>query len=546
MLFRITIVALLGSTLLGLPKAVQADKKDKDTKREITLTQIGRYEAGTCTPACTRAEIAAYDPATRRLFAINANQLRLDVLDISTPINPAPAFPPIPLGIGLLPNSVAIHDGIVAVAMQVADPNKTMPGVVKFFDTDGNLLNQVTVGALPDMLVFSSNGRWLLVANEGEPSSYVTPSLLTDPEGSVSIIDMRGGAALLTQDDVRTATFDDSIPKINESSIRIYGPGATLAQDLEPEYIAVSHDSQTAWVTLQENNAIAILDIEKGEFTRLVGLGFKDHSQRGSGLDASDRDLEVDNGPLKDGVNIKNWPVFGIYEPDAIASYRVKGETYLVMANEGDTRADWPGFNEEVRVGAVEEDTNVPLYVLDPAAFPNSTDLKQAANLGRLTVTKATGDKDNDGDFERIMVPGARSFSIRKRDGSLVFDSGEQFEQKIAALVPDLFNSDGTAASFNTRSDNKGPEPEGVAIGKVFGRTYAFIGLERAGGIMVYDISDPERPFFVDYANTSSTDISPEGILFISEEDSPNGRPLLVVSHEISNTTTIFEISKQK
>jgi hypothetical protein len=362
----------------------------------------------------------------------------------------------------------------------------------------------------------------------------------------VSIIDMRRGVALLTQDDVRTATFDDSIPKINQASIRVYGPGASLAQDLEPEYIAVSHDSKTAWVTLQENNAIAILDIDKGEFTRLVGLGFKDHSERGNGLDPSDQDLAVDNGPLKDGINIKNWPVFGIYEPDAIASYRVKGETYLVMANEGDTRADWPGFNEEVRVGAVEAGTNLPLYVLDPAVFPNSTDLKLPENLGRLTVTTATGDTDDDGDFERIMVPGARSFSIRKANGSLLFDSGEQFEQEIAELAPDLFNSDGTAASFNTRSDNKGPEPEGVAIGRVFGRIYAFIGLERAGGIMVYDISDPERPFFVDYASTSPIDVSPEGILFISGDDSPNGKPLLVVSHEISNTTTIFEISKQK
>ena len=548
MVFRIIIVAMVGSTLLASPNAAQADKKDKDIKKEITLTQIGRYEAGTCTPACTpRAEIAAYDPATKRLFAINANQLRLDVLDISTPRNPVPAFAPVPLGSGLLPNSVAIHEGIVAVALQQADPNKTTSGVVKFFDTDGNLLNQLTVGALPDMLVFSPNGHWLLVANEGEPSSYLEPrSLLTDPEGTVSIIDMRRGPALLTQDDVRTATFDDSIPKINQASIRVYGPGASLAQDLEPEYIAVSHDSKTAWVTLQENNAIAILDIDKGEFTRLVGLGFKDHSERGTGLDPSDQDLAVDNGPLKDGINIKNWPVFGIYEPDAIASYRVKGETYLVMANEGDTRADWPGFNEEVRVGAVEAGTNLPLYVLDPAVFPNPTDLKLLENLGRLTVTTATGDTDDDGDFERIMVPGARSFSIRKANGSLLFDSGDQFEQKIAVLAPDLFNSDGTAASFNTRSDNKGPEPEGVAIGRVFGRTYAFIGLERAGGIMVYDISDPERPFFVDYASTSPIDVSPEGILFISGEDSPNGKPLLVVSHEISNTTTIFEISKQK
>jgi|RhiMetdeSRZDD1v2_1073273.scaffolds.fasta_scaffold150633_1 choice-of-anchor I-like protein len=534
MLFGMMFVALLGGALLAAPNSVQADKKDKS----ITLTQIGRYEAGTCTPLCTpRAEIAAYDPATQRLFAINANQVRLDVLDISTPSQPVPAFAPVPLGSGLFPNGVAIHEGIVAVALQQADPNKTSPGVVKFFDTDGNFLNQLTVGALPDMLVFSPNGRWLLVANEGEPSTYVEPrSLVTDPEGSVSIIDMRRGAAFLTQDDVRTATFDDSIPMTNASSIRIYGPGATLAQDLEPEYIAVSHNSKTAWVTLQENNAIAILDIEKGVFTRLVGLGFKDHSLPGNGLDASDQDLAVDNGPLKDGINIKNWPVFGMYEPDAIASYRVKGETYLVMANEGDTR-DWPGFNEEVRVGGA--------YVLDPAVFPNAADLKLLANLGRLTVTNATGNTDNDNEFEKIFVPGARSFSIRRADGSLVFDSGDQFEQKIAELRPDLFNSDGTAASFNTRSDNKGPEPEGVAIGKVFGRTYAFMALERAGGIMVYDISDPHGPFFVDYA-TSPPDISPEGIVFISEEDSPNGKPLLAVSHEISNTTTIFEINNKK
>ncbi|HEX2931296.1 MAG TPA: choice-of-anchor I family protein [Candidatus Binatia bacterium] len=535
MLFGMMLVALLGSLLLTAPNSAQAAQKDKG----ITLTQLGRYEAGTCTPVCTRAEIAAYDPATKRVFAINANQARLDVLDITTPSQPVPAFAPVPLGSGILPNSVAIHEGVVAVALQQADPNKTSPGVVKFFDTDGNFLNQLTVGALPDMLVFSPNGRWLLVANEGEPNTYVPPrTLLTDPEGTVSIIDMRRGAAFLTQDDVRTATFDDSIPMTNASSIRIYGPGATLAQDLEPEYIAVSHDSKTAWVTLQENNAIAILDIEKAEFTRLVGLGFKDHSLPGNGLDASDQDLAVDNGPLKDGINIKNWPVFGMYEPDAIASYRVKGETYLVMANEGDTRQDWPGFMEEVRVGS-------GTYVLDPAVFSNAADLKLLANLGRLTVTNATGNTDNDNEFEKIFVPGARSFSIRRTDGSLVFDSGDQLEQKIAELRPDLFNSDGTAASFNTRSDNKGPEPEGVAIGKAFGRTYAFIGLERTGGIMVYDISDPHRPFFIDYANTSPTDISPEGILFISEEDSPNGKPLLVVSHEISNTTTIFEINKK-
>jgi hypothetical protein len=501
------VVALLGIAIL----AYSAEAKQP---KQITLTPIGRYSAG---PGIERAEIAAYDPATRRIFSINPTLTRVDVLDISDPSDPTLTFT-IPLG--GRPNSVALHEGVVAVAVENAV--KTDPGFVKFFDTDGTLLSTVTVGALPDMVIFTPNGRRLLVANEGEPNDAYT----VDPEGSVSIIDMTVGAGNLAQADVTTATFNDSIPKTNTSSIRKYGPGATLAQDLEPEYIAVSHDSKTAWVTLQENNAMAVLDVEAGVFTQLVGLGFKDHNQDGNGLDVSD---------LDGGINIANWPVFGIYQPDAIESYRVRGETYLVMVNEGDTRA-FTGFNEEVRVGSGS-------YVLDPTTFPNAAILKQNANLGRLTVTNATGDTDGDGDFDQILVPGGRSFSIRTAGGELVFDSGDDFERITAAQVPASFNSNGTFATFDSRSDNKGPEPEGVVLGKAFGRTYAFIGLERTAGVLVYDVSDPFNPTFVQYVNTSPDDISPEGLLFIKEDDSPNGKPLLVVSHEISSTTTIFEIT---
>jgi hypothetical protein len=506
-------IALLSIALLS-------QSADAKQPHEISLTAIGRYDAS---PApgneIERAEIAAYDPATRRIFSINPTLARVDVLDISDPSDPAFAFI---ILLGGRPNSVAIHGGIVAVAVENAV--KTDPGFVKFFDTDGTLLSTVTVGALPDMLIFTPNGRRLLVANEGEPNDAYT----VDPEGSVSIIDMTGGAANLTQADVTNATFNDSIPKTNASSIRKYGPGATLAQDIEPEYIAVSHDSKTAWVKLQENNAIAILDIDAGAFIQLVGLGFKDHSQAGNGLDASDAD---------GGINIANWPVFGIYQPDAIESYRVRGETYLVMVNEGDTRA-FTGFNEEVRVNSTS-------YVLDPTVFPNAATLKQNGNLGRLTVTNATGDTDGDGDFDQILVPGGRSFSIRTTNGDLVFDNGDDFEKITSAQVPEAFNSNGAAVTFDTRSDNKGPEPEGIVLGKAFGRTYAFIGLERTAGVMVYDVSDPFKPSFVQYVNTSPDDISPEGLLFIKEEDSPNGKPLLVVSHEISSTTTIFEINKK-
>ena len=498
--------------LLGI--AILSYAADAKQPKQITLAPIGRYSAG---PGIERAEIAAYDPATRRIFSINPTLARVDVLDISDPSDPALTFT-IPLG--GRPNSVAIHQGIIAVAVENAV--KTDPGFVKFFDTNGTPLSTVTVGALPDMVIFTPNGRRLLVANEGEPNDAYT----VDPEGSVSIIDMTVGAANLTQADVRTAVFNDSVPKTNASSIRKYGPGATLAQDLEPEYIAISHDSKTAWVTLQENNALAILDIEAGVFTQLAGLGLKDHTRSGSGLDASDAD---------GGINIANWPVFGIYQPDAIESYRVRGATYLVMVNEGDTRA-FTGFNEEIRVNSAS-------YVLDPTVFPNATTLKQNGNLGRLTVTSATGDTDGDGDFDQIVVPGGRSFSIRTANGDLVFDSGDQFEQITAAQVAASFNSNGTAATFDTRSDNKGPEPEGIVLGKAFGRTYAFIGLERTAGIMVFDVSDPFSPRFVQYLNTAPDDISPEGLLFIKEEDSPNGKPLLVVSHEISSTTTIFEIT---
>ena len=505
----ICVAALLGIAILHPPAHAKQPK-------QITLTPIGRYSAG---PGIESAEIAAYDPGTKRIFSINPTLLQVDVLDIGNPAIPELIFT-IPLG--GRPNSVALYKGVVAVAVENAI--KTDPGQVQFFDTDGALLSSVTVGALPDMLIFTPNGRWLLVANEGEPNSYGQMDSV-DPEGSVSIIDMKVGAANLTQADVRTATFNDAIPKRNAKSIRIYGPGATLAQDLEPEYIAVSHDSQTAWVTLQENNAIAILDIKAGVFTRLVGLGFKNHSRRGRGLDASDSD---------GGINIAKWPVFGMYQPDAIESYRVGGVTYLVMVNEGDTRA-FTGFNEEARVSAL---------ALDPTVFPNAAILQQNANLGRLTVTNATGDTDGDGDFDQILVPGGRSFSIRTAEGRLVFDSGDDFEQITEAQVPALFNSNGTAMTFDTRSDNKGPEPEGIVLGKAFGRTYAFMGFERTGGVIVYDVSDPFHPTFVQYVNTSPDDISSEGLLFIKEKDSPTGKPLLVVSHEISSTTTIFEISK--
>lgn len=251
-----------------------------------------------------------------------------------------------------------------------------------------------------------------------------------------------------------------------------------------------------------------------------------------NGLDASDRD---------GGINIKNQPVLGMYQPDAIASFVVNGQTYLIIANEGDAR-DYDGFTEEARVKDL---------TLDPIAFPNAKALQADPVLGRLIVTNTQGDTDGDGDYDKLYAFGARSFSILDAKGNLIYDSADDFEQITAALVPSLFNSNGTPNTFDTRSDNKGPEPEGVTTGVINGRTYAFIGLERTGGIMVYDVSNPSAPTFVQYINYNSAagfepgaDVAPEGVLFIPAADSPTGRPLVVVTNEESGTTTLFEAGK--
>lgn len=499
---------------------------------DISLQHAGTYHSGVFDEGA--AEIVAYDKDTERLFVVNAQAASIDVLDISDVTVPDKISTIDVSAYGAGVNSVAVHRGIVAAAVENED--KQAAGAAVFFDTDGNFLNAVTVGALPDMITFTPNGKYVLVANEGEPEDYCAPGLENDPEGSVSIIDMRGDIDDLSQDDVRTAGFTQFNGASLDPSIRIYGPGASVAQDLEPEYIAVSSDSKTAWATLQENNAIAKIDIKNATVTELVGLGFKDHNTAGMGLDASDKD---------DAINIANWPVMGAYEPDAISAFKHKGKTYLVTANEGDTR-DYDCYGEEIRVADAD---------LDPAGFPDAASLQDDARIGRLTATTATGDLDGDGDLDEIHVPGARSFSIWTRDGSLVFDSGDEFEQITAAELPDYFNANNDENgddAFDNRSDNKGPEPEAVAIGKIKGRMFAFIGLERIGGIMVYDVTYPASPQFVEYLNNrdftapaetqAAGDLGPEGIIFVPKSDSPTGNPLLVVGNEISGTTSIYEI----
>jgi hypothetical protein len=370
------------------------------------------------------------------------------------------------------------------------------------------------------------------VANEGEPNDAYT----IDPEGSISIIDVSNPFTPT----VRTAdfrAFNSRAAELRTAGVRIFGPNATVAQDLEPEYITVSADGRTAWVALQENNALALVDIPSATVGQIVPLGYKNHGVAGSGIDASDRDNRI---------NIQPWPVLGMYQPDAIASFNVNGETFIISANEGDARA-YTGFNEEARVSTL---------TLAPALLNNALcggPCNTADRLGRLQVTNTLGRNATTGQYDALYAFGTRSFSVWSATGQQVYDSGDELERRTAALFPGNFNASNDNNTFDDRSDNKGPEPEGVVVARFGTKNYAFIGLERIGGVMVYDLSNPRAPVFVTYINTrdftqpvtsaASGDRGPEGLTIIPASSSPTGTPLLVVANETSGTTAVIRIN---
>jgi hypothetical protein len=520
--------------------------KDNDTQapardRNLSLRLLGSYQNGAS--GTNSAEIVAHDPTTQRLYVANSVGGKLDILDFTTGTpGPVASVSMAPYG-GI--NSVVARNGLVACAVEDGTSLQS-PGKVVFFDQNGTFLKQVTVGSLPDMITFSPDGRYVLTANEGEPSADYT----NDPNGSVSLIDLsatNGNIANLTQANVTTLDFtawNGQEAALRTAGIRIFG-GATggtrssVAQDLEPEYITVSPDSRTAYVALQENNALATIDLTRRSISSLRPVGYQDHTQAGFSFDASDQGTEV---------LMANWPVRGMRMPDAIASFELPaalgGGRYVVTANEGDAR-EYSAFSEVSRLGSAA-------YVLDPTAFPQAALLKNNAALGRLNVTTATGDTDGDGDIDEIHAFGGRSFSILDAStGATVYDSGDLLERLTSADAGfgAIFNASNTtgAPTFKNRSDDKGPEPEGITIGSIRDTTYAFVSMERIGGVAVFNLNNPAQPRLVDYINNRSLtagtgDLGPEGTVFISAAHSPTGQPLVILANEVSSTVAVYEV----
>lgn len=501
------------------------DKIIPQASNSISLTLLASFS--NTVSGANSAEIVAHDPGSQRLFIANSIGAKLDIVNFANPASPV-LISSIPMTSYGNINSVAVKNGTVAVAIEDG-VNPQDSGKVVFFDQNGTFLKQVKVGMMPDMITFNHAGTKVLTANEGEPNAAYT----NDPDGSVSIINISGGIAGLSQANVSHITFtayNGQEAALRSQGIRIYGLNASASKDLEPEYITVAPDDSKAWVSLQENNALAEINLANNSINYIKALGSKDHSLLHNGLDASN---------VTQGINISNFPVKGFYLPDAIASYTVGGNTYIISANEGDARA-YNGFSEEKRISALN---------LDPSMFPNASEIKNNYFLGRLTVTDKAGDIDNDGDIDSIFCYGSRSFSIwNAATGAQVYDSKDDLELITATnSFSVMFNASNTNATRKDRSDDKGPEPEGVAIGTIGSNIYAFIALERIGGVMVYDVTNPAAPVFVTYVNNrllpaNGPDRGSEGIIFIPQSQSPNGDHLVIAANEVSSTLSIWSI----
>lgn len=505
----------------------------------LTLTPIGLYETGVFDESAAEI-VTAYND---RLFVVNAKAGVVDVLDNSDPAAPEKLFSIASSGVA---NSVAIRaDGLGVIAVEA--PVKTDAGHLVFFDADAATadtarLGTVNVGALPDMVTVSEDGAYAVVANEGEPADDFS----VDPEGSISVIALPTGKAAAAQSAVRTADFHAfEAAGALDPDVRVFGPTPhgddhPVSRNLEPEYITVVRG--TAYATLQEANAIAEVDLASATVTDIHALGFKDHGLAANALDPSDRDGKVE---------LRTYPgLKGIYMPDAIDSYTSGGTTYLVTANEGDAR-EWGDYVEASRVKDLEDDGYGPVCA-DSALAGSLGD----ADLGRLNVTIENGFDETAGCYNELYAFGGRAFSIWTTAGDLVWDSGSSFEEVTAAAAPEFFNSNHSESNLEGRSDDKGPEPESVTIGELSGRTYAFVGFERVGGVAVYDITSASAPSFVTYINNrdfsqsvedggdlaTAGDLGPESIAFIAAADSPTGEPLLAVGNEVSGTTTVFAI----
>ncbi|MFT5997347.1 MAG: hypothetical protein ACI9RV_002958 [Glaciecola sp.] len=570
----------------------------KSLPRALNVEVVGRFATGIYGKSA--AEIVQFHKASNSAFAINSASNQIEVISL-TNLSTTEVGNPVadeslssnaftfPLSVTVkniagveknmllgAVNSIAIKDDLLAIAVE--GEVKQDHGAILFYSlneiAEGTFIKAVEAGALPDMVTFTPDGKKVLVANEGEPNADYS----NDPEGSISVISVvdmlpadvsttinLGSDIVFSDDNLSPEDFDTDAKRLailSKAGVKFAGPiGNTVAKDLEPEYITTSSNSEIAYVSLQENNAIGIINLIDLTI-EVKALGYKDWGKYQ--LDFTNKD-EVPEFKSIQGL-------YGMYQPDTIASYTWNNSTFIVSANEGDAR-DYDGFSEEVRVQDIidTDELNQTLSTELQSQYDQSGGKNY---LGRLKVTTVLGDKDQDGEFEQLFAYGARSFSIWDKNVNLVFDSGDDFGKISSAILGNDFNAAHTENKGDNRSDDKGGEPEAIDVGEIEGRTYAFISQERAGDLFVYDITNPfntafvthynNRDFTVDYEMDDDLadpcdsnegmdctqvniagDLGPESIKFISASDSPTNNPLLIIGNEVSGTVTVYQVTEQ-
>ncbi|MCG7335277.1 choice-of-anchor I family protein [Sporosarcina sp. ACRSM] len=501
---------------------------------DLKITQIGQYDS---MAGLGGTEIMAYDEALKRAFVTNGAVSGIDILSFEslqsgefTKVRSEKRVFFSEFGIENVSDitSIASHPTKDLVAVSVVSNPKTDTGYIFFLSKEGAYITHVQVGSLPDMVTFTPDGAKAVVANEGEPSD----DYAVDPEGTISIIGVTKEPADFT---VNTLTFQDVEL---DDKVRVNSKG-TVLQQLEPEYVAVSADSKLAYVAMQENNAIATVDLVAEKILHVKGLGVKDHSLPGNELD----------GKRNDETKLERLPVLGFYMPDAIDTFTAGGKTYILTPNEGDAR-DYEAYSEEAEIGDIADKIQLKADHYGGFTQEELDQLVADGLFDEMTKTKITLEQgmSPDGSYEALYSYGGRSFSIFDADTmELVFDSGSEFENITAEALPEFFNTDNEEIAYDKRSSAKGPEPETVVVGGIDGKNYAFIALERVSGIMVYELTNPSHPEFVtyiasrDYSEDIKGDVSPEGLRFIAANQSPTGHALVAATHEVSGTVAIYE-----
>ena len=529
----------------------------------LNLTQIARYSAGQYNVDGGVMEIVAYNQATEWAYAINGQSGKLAAIPLAglTAGAHVEELTGTEIDVKALVEaedstfqygdmtSVAISPDSTTLAAALQAQGSNDAGRVALFtcEEDGSLTLEALVetGAQPDMVTFAGDSV-VLTADEGEPREGYGENI-ADPKGSVTVVDVEAQESTV----VDFSAFDSQRDQLAEDGI-VLKKGSAPSVDLEPEYIAVSGGK--AYVTLQENNAIAVLDIESQAFEGVYSAGFEDHSTTAIDLDKKD-----------DAYDPQTYEsLLGIRMPDGIAAFTVEGTTYLVTANEGDAR-EW-GDEDQGTFYLSEDERD---FGEEGVTSPTGAITAENSGLeGKVVFFKT---EDFDGlDPEKDYVFGGRSFTVfqaTEKGLEEVFTSGDDFEALTAQYVPEYFNASNDNAVLDDRSGKKGPEAESVTVGTVDGKTYAFVALERTGGVMAYDVTDPEAITFVNYVNTrdfgttvegseeyedgeldkwvTGGDVAPEGLLFLDAASSPNGEPLLLAACEVSGTVAVYQLGSE-